>query len=1162
MTDSFQRIDPRPEARPLPFQDFTEEQREAGERATSLLRGMSREHWERQPSVPSGGHSYLPVLYKERRSNRVVLLDGARGSGKSALLVSLLDAYGSVLTEQLLPPDYEAWIHASDRVVPVGLVDLQPLPPTTHLLFHLVAHLERVVEAIESRQNSSQAGVAAWHPASMDDAPSRKRWRTFARAAASGWEDNLDARKSKLDAEAFAVEVEQGELFRMDVTKAFREFVDALVEDYCRWIHWQSGTPPLFVLAIDDADMNPDLANGLLELLRKLWHPRLGFLLTGNSELFLQMLDEKRPGLGADIYTKVIPPSHRCLLQGLSLRQRLDKNPPGLRELLRRIPLEGPANPARPTRSLLDYFEGDAQTLELLPDRLRYLLEWGAQLAPGPQGSGPMRSDVAVWRIWRGTLAATNLLPAQREGLEKRLWIENPKAGLSQELTGLQLRWASFEPLGAVHFDSSQLVLTRPRRLEASLKDGVSRGLTTLPPPIASVLTLALNVIADAERHGSRPHVLESRLSTALLAAATFDAPDVLGGTSVAWPLPEWTAPLDLALVGNYWSENLAKIQMDSSAAAEEITRAFLDAVITTGIGREARLGPEAEKPAFNMLASELVKIARQPLESQRRFVLREWAIARAGLLAAPESGLPPDVANAWLFALRDGFGDDWSEVRVELRASRLRRIQQIMPAAKPATIAGMLLSDGDESTRSPDANAMVVALDKRFGAHEFARAVVSHSVRQLGNQQLAERFIQDLRNVYLPSLNRVLGDRGNLTLANYLTPLRRRWLQGVPPESLGFVQQRLEVFSQIQDAAAPALANLWHASCEAEQEERLFEVVRLVDGRLVIEKRTSMRLAKRRAEFELTSTGLDFHQGNNIYEVLIPTSVTKSMLFSREAHAPEDDELLEVMFRMAYDHVADTNEQVEEEGKSSPVGWKGLLLLDAVYSRLNPWPVPKWPSLYEWESLEERWKEIVEVARQAGGPVSFATSSRILDSLAFWLFSYCQALQSRSEGNVSFVLEPTPEDWRRVLRGEGRARFKGREVRSDIYAPWRQRLPLMATPEAGLSDNAATRILAVIWPGSEFNEFKELLDKEKGGWEDLLEALKTIPANQADWERESKQVRPEILNSLRREWLVQAGMQEDKVESFLTETDLRNPTHPWVQIVGPWTPPKPPPPT
>lgn len=1156
MTDLFQSIDPRPEARPLPFQDLTEEQREAGARATGLLRGMSREPWERQASPPSGGHSYLPILYKERRSNRVVLLDGARGSGKSALLVSLLDAYGSVLTDLRLPPGYETWIHASDRVVPVGLIDLQPLPKSTHLLFHLVAHLERVVESMESRRDSSQTGGAAWHPASMDDAPSRKRWRTFARVAASGWEDNLDERKSTLDAEAFAVEVEQGELFRMDVTRAFREFVDALVEDYCRWNHWQSSTPPLFVLAIDDADMNPGLANSLLDLLRKLWHPRLGFLLTGHSELFLHTLKRQWSELGPDIYTKVIPPSHRCLLLGLSPRQRLEKRPPGMRFLLRGIPLEGPPNPARSTGSLVDYFEDDAQTLELLPDRLRYLLEWGAQLASSKQDADvPIRGDAAVWKILRWTLAFAFPAMAHRESLEERIRIENPKVGLNQDLAGIQLRWSSSETLRVLPTDWGRLDLSRPLRLEATQYDDEHREESTLPRSVTAAVILATNFLADAERPENSPLRLGNRLSPGLLATSTFRRLGALGTASITWPLPDWTAPVDIMQVGIRWSEELAKVVMDSPSAMEDIARAFLDAVITTGLRGRNRLEQGGNGNSFQDLAKEVVGVARQKNTSQRHGALVEWAVRRAGLLAAPEFGLPSAVANDWLFALRDAFGDNWEDVRESLRHARLESLQAIMP--KPKKAQDYLSQVVSDLQTLPDAVSIQSSVDEQFAEHKFASIVVPHAVRALRDQQSVEYFIQGLRNVYIPSLNRVLGDRGNISLVNYLTPLRRRWLQGVSPESLGFIQRRLEVFSQIQDAAAPALANLWHASCEVEGEQRLSEVVRLVDGKLVIERGTSKQLAKKRTEVELIATDLDFHRGGNTYEVAVPKSVTKPMFFYREADALENDELLEVLFRMAYDHVADTNDQVDEEGAAGPVGWKGLLLLDTVYSRLTPWPVPNWLSLYEWESLEERWEAMVKVARQAGGPVSAAASSRILDGLAFWLLSYCQTLQSRSEGNVSFVLEPTPEDWRRVMRGEGRARFKGREVRSDIYAPWRQRLPLMATPEAGLSDNAATRILAVIWPGSEFNEFKEFLDREKGGWEDLLEALKTIPANQADWERDSMQVRPEILNSLRREWLVQAGMPEDKVESFLRETDRLNPHHPWVQIVGPWKAPQ-----
>ncbi|MFX8805482.1 hypothetical protein ABTM67_20120, partial [Acinetobacter baumannii] len=72
----------------------------------------------------------------------------------------------------------------------------------------------------------------------------------------------------------------------VELTRHFRRFVNGLTDDYARAF----GQRPLFVIPIDDADMNPRRAVELVELLRNLWHPRVAFVLTGHSQLFLACL--------------------------------------------------------------------------------------------------------------------------------------------------------------------------------------------------------------------------------------------------------------------------------------------------------------------------------------------------------------------------------------------------------------------------------------------------------------------------------------------------------------------------------------------------------------------------------------------------------------------------------------------------------------------------------------------------------------------------------------------------------------------------------------------------------------------------------------------------------------------------------------------------------
>lgn len=88
---------------------------------------------------------------------------------------------------------------------------------------------------------------------------------------------------------------EHTERERHDIAAAFRTFVDAAWSDYRRWPESRlargDSKHPRFVVAIDDADMNPHKSAELIQLVRTLWHPRLAFVMTGDSGLFADMIE-------------------------------------------------------------------------------------------------------------------------------------------------------------------------------------------------------------------------------------------------------------------------------------------------------------------------------------------------------------------------------------------------------------------------------------------------------------------------------------------------------------------------------------------------------------------------------------------------------------------------------------------------------------------------------------------------------------------------------------------------------------------------------------------------------------------------------------------------------------------------------------------------------
>jgi hypothetical protein len=372
----------------------------------------------------------------------------------------------------------------------------------------------------------------------------------------------------------------------------------------------------------------------------------------------------------------------------------------------------------------------------------------------------------------------------------------------------------------------------------------------------------------------------------------------------------------------------------------------------------------------------------------------------------------------------------------------------------------------------------------------------------------------------------------------------------------LHVAQNELALFTQIQGAGAPALVSLWRAWGGAANEPNLTEILQLQDGELHISAHTRLILDRRRQQKKQEPSALSFGSKARLEcRVHIPRSALEPCISI--PNAPMAERPLEAVLRMAYDHEQDLGTAPAGD-EVVPVGWRGVELCFKEGPPLYLWPVPAWPTLFEWEVLEQSWQEAERLALGARGMSMGPPSPRILDGLAYWLLFVCEGLQGRSEVSQRFKLEPSVSDWRELLMGHWRPRFRNQEVRPHLYKPWRRLLPLLATPEAGLSETAATIILGLILrQRSELKDiwssFLELLGQQKKTGVEIMAALKDVSGNSEEWTRETKQLTPSFLKAHRKSRTIEAGVPKESVDKFLADIDSTFPNHPWVKVFGPW---------
>lgn len=721
------KYQPRQEARVLKFGELTEQQRRAAIEVHALLRGYLEQKYA--PLKPAKGLQRIVPHIEESRRNQNLLLDGDRGSGKTSLLVTMLQLWSLLLggegdtregnekEKDAQKADTEekkrAWGVEVARwpVVPLSIVDLQPLPGHTPVLLHLAEPLVRVLEAIEDQENPEEP-APAWLGAEQQGLKSRKAWDELVRTIVAGWDDAASERWGRLEPESAEFEINRAVRGHQAVVSSFHRFVDQLIEDFkrCRYL---AGKTPLFVLSVDDADMNPDRAEELLEALRMLNHPRLVFLLTGDSELFYRIAEERvarklrsprgrtqedeispvrdrlATTLARRVYDKILPPSHRCALPLLGEDQRADH--------LQKVAALDVKSHRHPTHAIpIAQILKEPSARAGLPGHLRVLKD--LELLVEREGVAPsVALSRVVLRIWAEAIedAPTDvylpslLTPRVRVPSDGRpLVVEALDGNLKTRDEGAWDGTAAERRHGAHS-------LTLMMRSAWSIRVTDSKTNKEIPRQLVSALMLADMI---AFEHGVPRNAEDTPLSDGhapRFAQVLYQVPGTPDPHLFGWPLPNGLTLLDASIVSLRWGQAVRSINNDHPTDVDAMARWFLAVVAQLVTMYEGGFAPlplapteKAQEPGWREVARRVLHLARRNgALSPREVYLRDWAIGRAVLLAAPESGLSSESATALLLAFEEQATEDLcARVRDASRVQRGERLRAALKGAGSST--------------------------------------------------------------------------------------------------------------------------------------------------------------------------------------------------------------------------------------------------------------------------------------------------------------------------------------------------------------------------------------------------------------------------------------------------------------------------------------------
>lgn len=355
----------RPEARPTGWERLDGAQQRAFRRSLQMIADAVDEL--NPPSRADPDRADVGAWLNKDRTTRSAFISGGRGTGKTTVLASLIEEYrtaGAHADRGTGPREPEGSAEVRDllqelqgRLVWLEPIDMEPLPDTANLLMAILVRIETALCEIGQARTSPTEGGArprglleprpGYHGALM-------ALQHLQTDIALAWDGNLPQRAASLDPDSFAVESMRTEKARLQLNRRLGEVLDCLADGF--YAGWKV-RDPLFILPVDDIDLNPAACLKLLTLLRMISVRRLFTLVLGDLRIVELVLNLKMSsgfgrlanGVGsltpladevssvsgevaAHAMRKLVPPGQRIELSAMTLREAFNYRPLNYRD--------------------------------------------------------------------------------------------------------------------------------------------------------------------------------------------------------------------------------------------------------------------------------------------------------------------------------------------------------------------------------------------------------------------------------------------------------------------------------------------------------------------------------------------------------------------------------------------------------------------------------------------------------------------------------------------------------------------------------------------------------------------------------------------------------------------------------------------------------------
>lgn len=240
----------------------------------------------------------------ETRYRRTLLLDGARGTGKTSLLLTMIHRWTPSNTSGVSPHDpkicekriqalYERGLanreeplnpKSPENIVVVGhILDFDPLPPAVPLIAGIVQAWHPIVDQFDDVLEDIYKDAVDDEDSTLVDL-----WHRLFQIAAVGWTDLPPV--SGLIEQVLDRQEQVGDWHKLD--RSWKEFIERLTASgtKCPSHKYRLSEKTVYVVMIDDVDLQVGRIRQLLPALRMLYDKRVVFLVAADREHMAQML--------------------------------------------------------------------------------------------------------------------------------------------------------------------------------------------------------------------------------------------------------------------------------------------------------------------------------------------------------------------------------------------------------------------------------------------------------------------------------------------------------------------------------------------------------------------------------------------------------------------------------------------------------------------------------------------------------------------------------------------------------------------------------------------------------------------------------------------------------------------------------------------------------